>query len=70
MFQTILLSFVQLKTDILNEEIRGITSSTSEDSTNLNADEAASTGPLPSINGNESMLANLLNGISDDTVGD
>ena len=70
MFQTILLSFVQLKTDILNKAIRGITSSTSEDSTNLNADEAASTGPLPSINGNESMLDNLLNGISDDTVGD
>jgi hAT family C-terminal dimerisation region len=61
---------VQLKTDILNEAIIGITSSTSEDATNPDANEAASTDPTLATNGNESVLDNLLKGISDDTVGD
>ncbi len=64
----VFLSFVQLKTDILNEAILGISSSTSEDSTNPDANEASTDPPLPT-NGNESMLDNLLKGISDDTAG-
>ena len=57
------LSYKQLKNDILNEAIVGISSSTSEDSTSPNANEAYSDPPLPT-NGNDSMSDNLLKNIS------
>jgi hypothetical protein len=63
------LSYKQLKNDILNEAIVGISSSTSEDSTSPNANEAYS-DPLLPTNGNGSMLENLLKGISNHDTAD
>ena len=63
------ISFLQLKTDIRNECILAFPSS-SDGSTDPDANEAASTAPTLTTIGNESILDNLLKGISDDTVAD
>ena len=69
---TLFSSYIQLKTDILNEATLGISPSTS-DSTNCSANEASSAfddNLAQTTNGNDIMLDNLLKSIGDDTAND
>ncbi len=73
---TLFSSYIQLKTDILNEAILG-TSPSASDSTNPCANEALSASDdnlAQTTNANDIMLDNLLksigNGIADDTYAD
>ncbi len=71
-FYTLFSSYIQLKTDILNEAILGISPSAS-DSTNRSANEASSASDdslAQTTNANDIMLDDLLKSIGNDTADD